>query len=489
MAYSGSSAALLATYDEVLKNFYLPAIQEYLNNDTILAQKIDVNEKDVSGKLAYIENHYGRSTGIGARADGAALPDADYQKFKKSEVPMKYNYGRVTFTGPTIKATRDEQGAYAKVVETEIERIVKDLMKDINRQLWGCGYGIIARLGGPSVATADPYTVQKKYFNNTAGGDAFGSTFGSKYIDDWALVSSSYGSGGYNVVTVNFSGSAGAIAVAVDADAMKIPLTGTITLHSSGEYVTLGTTHTDPAPSPAEAAGAFLIRAGNLRSVSSGSAAGYARLEMMGLRGIVTNKDVSYTAISDGNWAGSNHGFASSSAPAADTLQGLAVASYPWFVAQVLSHSSGRYLGQRSLTPTLMQQMFDKVELKAGKDYGPDMIITTHAIRREYIDYLEARRRNVNTMALDGGWTAIDYNGIPFMVDPDAIDGEIYFLTLKDLQVYRMSDYDWMDRDGAILSRVSGYDAYEAVLFRYAELGVNNRQTSGVLTDISYTAD
>lgn len=488
MAYSGSSAALLATYDTVLKDFYLPAIQEYLNNDTILAQKVDTNEKDVSGRLAYIENHYGRSTGIGARADGGALPDADYQKFKTSTVPMKYNYGRVTFTGPTIKATRDERGAYAKVVETEIEGIVKDLMKDINRQLWGVGYGIIARLGGASVATADPYTVQKKYNNNTAGGDFFGSTFGSKYIDDWALVDSSYGSGGYNVVTVDFSGSAGAVSVTVDSTTMQIPLTGSITLHSSGEYVTLGSTHTDPAPSPAEAAGAFLIRDGNLRSVTSGSTAGYARLEMMGLRGIVTNTDIDDAAISDGAF-GSNEGFASSGAPTADSLQGLAVATYPWFKAQVLTASGGRYTSQRALTPTLMQQMFDKVELKAGKDYGPDMIITTHAIRREYIDYMEARRRNVNNMDLDGGWTAIDYNGIPMMVDPDAIDGEIYFLTLKDLQTYRMSDYDWMDRDGAILSRISGYDAYEAVLFRYAELGCNNRQTSGVLCDIAYTAD
>ena len=155
----------------------------------------------------------------------------------------------------------------------------------------------------------------------------------------------------------------------------------------------------------------------------------------------------------------------------------------------VLSASGGRYSSQRQLTPTLMQQMFDKVELKAGKDYGPDMIITTHAIRREYLDYMEARRRNVNTMELDGGWTGIDYNGIPLMVDPDAIDGEEYFLTLKDLQVYRMSDYDWMDRDGAVLSRISGYDAYEAVLFRYAELGINNRQTQGVITDIAYNAD
>ena len=483
MAYSGSSAALLATYDEALKYTYLPAIQEYLNNDTILAQKIDTNEKDVSGKLAYIENHFGRSTGIGARGDGGALPDADYQKFKKSEVPMKYNYGRVTFTGPTIAATRDDRGAYAKVIETEVEGIVKDLMKDINRQLWGSGYGVIARMGGPSVAVEDPYTVQKKYCNNVAGGDFFGSTFGSKYIDEWATANASYGTGGYSFVSTTWS--TGMTVLVVDADALQIPLTGVITEHSTGVYVTLGTTHTDPAPSPAEGAGDFLIRAGNLASITSGAAAGAARREMMGIRGIVTDTDVDDAAVSDGT----DTGFASSTAPASDSLQGLLVASYPWFKAQVMTASGGRYTSQRQLTPTLMQQMFDKVELKAGKDYGPDMIITTHAIRREYIDYMEARRQTVNTMQLDGGWTGIDYNGIPLMVDPDAIDGEMYFLTLKDLQVYRMSDYAWMDRDGAVLSRISGYDAYEAVLFRYAELGVNNRRTHGVLCDIAYTAD
>lgn len=482
MAYSGSSAAILATYDEVLKNVYLPAIQEYLNNDRFLAQKIEVNEADVSGKIAYIENHFGRSSGIGARADGGAMPEADYQKYKKSEVPMKYNYGHVAFSGPTIAATRDEKGAYARVVENEIQGIVSDLMKDINRQYWGTGYGIVARLGGPSVATADPYTVQKKYCNNAAGGDFFGSAFGSKYIDDWAVVNASYGSGAYQLVTLTVSG--GITAATLDADLLKIPLTGAIAESADGTYVTLGTTHTDPAPSPAEAAGSFLVRAGNFRSITSGSAAGYGRLEMMGLRGIVTDTDVDDAAFSDGTYAG----FKSSGAPTADPLQGLSVASYPWFKAQVLKASGGRYTSQRQLTPTLMQTMFDKVELRAGKDIGPDVILTTHAIRREYLDYLEARRRTINTMKLDGGWTALDYNGIPLLVDPDAIDGEMYFLTMKHLQLYRMSDYSWMDQDGAVLSRISGYDAYEAILYRYAELGCNNRQTQGVITDISYTA-
>jgi len=134
-----------------------------------------------------------------------------------------------------------------------------------------------------------------------------------------------------------------------------------------------------------------------------------------------------------------------------------------------------------------MDKMFDDVEEEAGKDYGPDLILTTRALRREYTDLCRADRRYVNTMTLDGGWKAIDYNGVPFTVDNDAIDGEIYFLSTRDLSIYRMSDYDWMNKDGAILNRVSNYDAYEAVLFRYAELGCKRRNSHGVLCDLAYT--
>jgi len=103
------------------------------------------------------------------------------------------------------------------------------------------------------------------------------------------------------------------------------------------------------------------------------------------------------------------------------------------------------------------------------------------------LELVRANKTFVNTMDLDGGWTALDYNGVPFTVDNDAIDGEIYFLTLADIQMYRMSDYDWMQKDGAVLSRISGYDIYEAVLFRYHEMGIKNRATQGVITDLAYT--
>jgi len=453
--------ATLATYSEVLKTIYLPAVQEQLNHGTILSDLLDVNEEDISGKDAKIECHYGRSSGTGAIADGGSLPTATYQKYITATVPMRYMYGRIHVTGPTMAATRDERGAYAKVLDSEIRGITRDLKMEVNRMLWGCGWGLVARWHSGNLNTA--LNCPKKYRGNSAGGDCFGTTFGAKYLTErgdavFHVVSGMSGtSATYTLGTTDIVGGA------VDKS------------RTDYDIVTCGT----DAGNPAE--GDFFTRKSAL--AVWGAAGSAHRREMMGLRGIVTNTDMEDIALVNATHA----------PPAAgdglyvDSLQGLTAASYSWWQAQVDVHASGRYAGQRALTLNLMDTMFDKVEEVAGKDYGPDLILTTRPLRREYTDLCRTDRRFVNTMTLDGGWKAIDYNGIPFTVDNDAIDGEIYFLTTKDLQIYRMSDYDWMDKDGAILSRVSNKDAYEAILFRYAELGCRRRNSHGVLCDLAYT--
>lgn len=457
MAFTASSQPSLTTYDEVLKTFYLPAVQEQLNNANPLSAIIETNETDVSGKNATINCHYGRNTGIGARADGGALPTAGYQKHKTATVPMKYQYGRVTFSGPTIAATRDDKGSYARVIDNEISGLVKDLAKEVNRQMWGCGWGILARW---RTGTTTSMTVQKKYTGNSAGGDGFGSTFGGKYLKELNLC---------QVVVVATSTNT-VVTATVDSTDLTVSA-----IAESDDYDTL--TITDAGVS-SEAAGTFYIRPDNMNTMNvSTSTAGADRYEMMGLRGIVTNENLDEVAFYDGTDRGC------SGLP--DPLQGLNNDTYTWWEAQV-DTSSTRYAAQRALTFDLFDKMFDKVASAAGEGYGPDVIMTTRALRRQYKKLAAADRRIVNSMTLDGGWKAIEHNGIPLMVDDDAIDGEVYFLTTKDLNIYRMSDYDWMTKDGAILSRVSGYDAYEAVLFRYAELGTTRRNAHGVLGDLAY---
>jgi hypothetical protein len=458
-----TAGATLSNYDEVLKTYYLDGIQDYLNNSTILKNLIEVNEKDITGKDATIEMHYGRSSGTAAVGDGGDLPTSAYQKFQTATVPMKYVYGRIEVTGPSIAATRNSKGAYGKALDTEVRGIVNDLSKEVNRMDWGAGYGLLARWqSGSSTAIV----LQKKYRGCAAGGDAFGSAFGGKYLDKRtdcvAVVCSSISSATSASYTVD--------STALTVSALTKGTAGTDTLTITDAAVT-------------EAASTFYVR-GNATQQSLGTAAasGGHRKESMGLRGLVTDQNIDDISISDGT----NTGLGTTS-PGVDALQGLAVGTYTWFKSIVDSHSSGRYAGQRALSLTLMQTMFDMVEEQAGKDFGPTLMLTTRAIRREYLELVRANKTFVNTMELDGGWTALDYNGVPFTVDNDAIDGEIYFLTLADIQMYRMSDYDWMQKDGAVLSRISGYDIYEAVLYRYHEMGIKNRATQGVITDIAYT--
>lgn len=466
MAYTGTTAAILSNYEQVLKTFYLPATREQLNHDTPLSDLIDTNEIDVSGKNATINCHYGRTKGTGSRADGGALPDADYQKYKTMTVPMKYDYGRVTFSGPTIAATRDERGAYARVVDNEITGCVRDFQKETNRKLWGCGYGILARWqSGQSTSIG----VSKLYRGNTAStsGDGFGTTFGVKYLKE------------NNACVPVVMTASGSIMTVMTVDATDYAANTFVETASAVD------TFTASEAGVSEATGTFLIRPGVMGDpddgdgvVDASTAAGTWRYEMMGLRGIVDEVDLDHIACYD---SGTNVTFT-----VPDPLQGLTTGSYAWWKSIVDTGTGTRYATQRALTLNDMQKMFDKVESAAGKDYGPDSIWTTKAIRREYLDLMQADRRNVNTMTLDGGWKALDYNGIPLLVDDDAIDGEMYFLTLRDLQIYRMSDYDWMSKDGAVLSRISGYDAYEAVLYRYAELGASRRNSHGVLCDLAY---
>jgi hypothetical protein len=456
MAYDGTTAAILTNYSEVLKTFYLPAIQEQLPQMNPLSDLIQTGEKDVSGKEATINCHYGRNTGVFARADGGAFGDAGYQHHKTARIPMKHNYGLVTFSGPTIAATRSEKGAYASVIDNEISGLVKDTAKEINRQLWGAGYGTLARWRD---GTTTSMTLQKKYYGNSAGGDGFGSTFGAKYFKEF--------NHGVPVVLTE----AGSTVTVATVDATNIVVSA---ITEGSEYDTI--TCTDA--SVTEATGTFYVRPGNMDTVTAASStAGAGRLEMMGLRGIVTDTDIDDIAFK-GTATGMN--------ALADPLQGLAVATYGWWKAKVNAASSGRYTAQRALNFRLFDKMFDDVASEAGEGYGPDAIFTTRALRREYKELAAADRRLVNSMTLDGGWKAIEHNGIPLLVDNDAIDGEIYFLTLKDLYIYRMSDFQWMEQDGSIFSRVSGYDAYEAVLFRYAELGTTRRNVHGVLCDLAY---
>ncbi len=189
---------------------------------------------------------------------------------------------------------------------------------------------------------------------------------------------------------------------------------------------------------------------------------GNYRLAMMGLRGIVNENNAGHGFVTTGiNVGGIDR----------------STAGNEFWKAGYLDNSGNA----RKLSLDLMQQGFDSAEQASGKI---SLILTDYFQRRKYLALVKADGRFVNNLKLDGGFTALEYNEKPLVVDKHCYPGRIYFLDESTLALYRMSDIDWMQEDGAILSRVSGYDAYEAILYYYATLGCKAPARNAVLLDL-----
>ena len=89
-----------------------------------------------------------------------------------------------------------------------------------------------------------------------------------------------------------------------------------------------------------------------------------------------------------------------------------------------------------------MQQGFDAAEIEGGE---VSLIITSYAQRRRYLALVKADGRFVNNLKMDGGFEALDYNGKGLVVDRQMYAGSMFFLDESDLELYRMSDFDWIN--------------------------------------------
>ncbi|HEX7022640.1 MAG TPA: phage major capsid protein, partial [Trueperaceae bacterium] len=136
----------------------------------------------------------------------------------------------------------------------------------------------------------------------------------------------------------------------------------------------------------------------------------------------------------------------------------------------------------RAISEQLMQQAFDApAENSAGE---VSLVIGGFGVRRAYQGLLTSLKRYVNTMQLEGGFSALEYNGKPFTVDKDCPPNRIFFLDESHLALYELAPPDWMQQDGKIL-KWDGNVGYKAVYEYFCNLGTDLRGAHAVLADIT----
>lgn len=140
----------ISAFDAALRIFYLPIIRKQLSEKSILLQNIKRDSKriDASGKYARLTLNYQWEEGIGARGENVDLPANVDAGYANSDVYMKYVYGRIKVTGPVMAASKDNRGAIARSLSTQMASVTVSMRNDINRQMFSDGYGALALVSG-----------------------------------------------------------------------------------------------------------------------------------------------------------------------------------------------------------------------------------------------------------------------------------------------------------------------------------------------------
>lgn len=151
--------------------------------------------------------------------------------------------------------------------------------------------------------------------------------------------------------------------------------------------------------------------------------------------------------------------------------------------ASVMDSNSGT---NRPLSETSMIKMIDDIYTNGGNTTA---MFCNLGVRRSYFNLLVQQRRYTDTTEFDGGFKGLafttDNGDVPLVTDVDCQPNRIYFMNEKEIKIYREKDWGFMDRDGSKWQRVIGFDAYDATLYKYAQMGTHRRNSHGLMSDIT----
>ena len=399
--------ANLSTFDNALREDYLPPLRDQLNNGNVLLAQLERGSEDVVGREAVLSIHVSRNSGVGSRAERGTLPTAGSQGYEDPRVRVKYHTARIDVSVPAMRASRNDEGAFARLLDREVSGAVKDLKRDVNRQLYGTSNGVIATIEGTGSTTTNIVF-------------AAGTPQSAIRQLEVGMV----------------------IDIGNDATFTNVGTARTITANS-GTALTI-----TPALSGAPVDADSIVRSG-------AGGGGADQKEFSGLQTLVDS-------------TGTVHGVAAST------------------VWSSYENSNGGTL--RPFNDSLIEKAQHETNIRSGE--SANFLVTSNGAYRSFAQQLKSQKRFNNTNDLKGGFKALSVDSgdgiesLSLVWDRDCPDSTAFGLHLADYKIHEMSDWEWMDEDGAVLSRVSGVMAYEATLFKFAELCTSRRNASWKLQDL-----
>lgn len=409
--------------DAILRDDY-KSYRENLNNKAYLLAQIGNKKDTVRGRIARHAIHTGRSGAIGARREGVALPTADRQRHATVPVPVRWMTGRIQLTVQLMRMATGDPGSFVDALESEME-IQNDAMRDVNRQLHGTSNGVMATCGTTSSST----TVQLLASNTNA--TKMRHFYVGRYVDIGTVADPDAVAGSRQIT-------------AVDTANLTITISGAAVSTTSGTH--------------------FVFNANSGGASDNSGAQDDGQSELTGLQTI----------------AGSTSA----------VLHTVDPSSTPVWKPQVDSNSgTNRPFSETKLDLMIMNNMVESGASVSALISNAGCFVGAKAV-------LSAYQRNIDTMEFKGGYKGIKWStpgiagidgaDIGWMADYDCVANTIYGINFDALVCHQIEEgWNWMDEDGAILSRVADQLAYEAVLYTSMELACVQRNAHFAYQDVT----
>lgn len=138
----------MAVVDKILKEVYEGGVNDQLQSEVTALKRIERSSEGIThtvgGKYVRFPVRTKRNHGMGARNENEALPAARSQAYADAQVKLKYLYGSLELTGQTFELADKDFQSFASVLDQEVNGLKEGLRKDMARQIYGDGSGLLA---------------------------------------------------------------------------------------------------------------------------------------------------------------------------------------------------------------------------------------------------------------------------------------------------------------------------------------------------------
>lgn len=144
-------SASISTLANAAMLVYDKVVHDQVFSKNVLFKNILSNVAHQQGATTkYFSVHYGRNIGSAAGTETVTLPTAGNQKYLQANIPMRYQFHQIAITDVVLQASKRSKEFLVNVLESEYNGAKEDMQRQLSRQGYADGTGIICRVNDAS---------------------------------------------------------------------------------------------------------------------------------------------------------------------------------------------------------------------------------------------------------------------------------------------------------------------------------------------------